>query len=74
MFKNQYVHIAAGSRMAKKTVKVRGREGTATKDISIPASVAREFNVELGDVFAVDTEHNEENQLVITYTRVYEGD
>lgn len=41
--------------MAKKTVKVRGRKGTATMDISIPAQITREHEVERGDVFTIDT-------------------
>lgn len=57
--------------MAKKTVKARGREGTATMDLSLPAEVTREFDVEPGDVFAVDAESNEKGELVLTYTRVY---
>lgn len=57
--------------MAKKTVKVRGRDGTATMDISIPAAVVREFDIEQGDVFAVETETDEEGRLVLKYTRVY---
>lgn len=58
----------------KKTVKVRGREGTATMDISIPASVTREYDVEQGDVFALETDLDDEGQLVLTYTRVYAGE
>ena len=57
--------------MTKKTVKARGRKGTATMDLSLPAAVTREFDVEPGDVFAIDAEPNEKGQLVITYTRVY---
>lgn len=57
--------------MAKKTVKARGREKNATMDLSLPAAVTRKFDVEPGDVFAVDAEPNETGQLVLTYTRVY---
>lgn len=60
--------------MAKKTVKVRGREGTATKDLSIPAGISREHDVELGDVFAIDTETDDEGRLVLKYVRVYDGE
>ncbi len=59
--------------MAKKTVKARGRDGTATMDLSIPANVSRSHDVEPGDVFTIEAESNEEGQLVLTYTRVYEG-
>ena len=60
--------------MAKKTVKVRGREGTATMDLSIPAAITRKFDVDRGDVFAVDTETDDEGRLVLRYTRVYDGE
>ena len=60
--------------MSKTTVKVRGREGTATKDLSIPAAVTREFDIEQGDVFAVETATDDDGRLAITYTRVYSGE
>lgn len=60
--------------MAKKTVKVRGREGTATMDISIPAAITREFDIERGDVFSVETGTDETGRLVLRYTRVYNGE
>lgn len=60
--------------MAKKTVKVRGRKGTATLDISIPAAVTREYDVERGDVFSIEPEEDEEGRLVLKYTRVYSGE
>jgi hypothetical protein len=60
--------------MAKKTVKVRGREGTATMDLSIPASISREYDVEQGDVFTIESETDDDGQLVLHYTRVYAGE
>ncbi|MXV61601.1 hypothetical protein GS429_05880 [Natronorubrum sp. JWXQ-INN-674] len=60
--------------MTKKTVKVRGRKGTATMDISIPASVTREHDIERGDVFAIETEEDNKGRTVLKYTCVYDGD
>lgn len=60
--------------MTKKTVKARGRRGTATMDLSIPAEVSREYDIDAGDVFAVDVTTDEASQLVIRYTRVYDGE
>ncbi|MGB9966213.1 hypothetical protein [Halobacterium hubeiense] len=60
--------------MAKKTVKVRGREGTATMDISIPARITREHDVERGDVFTIETDTDDDGRLVLQYTRVYNGE
>lgn len=59
--------------MVEKTVKARGREGTATMDISIPAAITREFDVERGDVFSVETKTDEKGRLILQYTRVYDG-
>lgn len=59
--------------MTKKTVKARGRRGTATMDLSIPAEVSREYDIDPGDVFAVDVGVDDDDQPVIRYTRVYDG-
>ncbi|WP_164471582.1 hypothetical protein [Halosimplex salinum] len=58
--------------MPKKTVGVRGREGTSTKDISIPAGIARDHGIEVGDEFAIDAETDENGRLVLRYTRLEE--
>ncbi|AFO56038.1 hypothetical protein NJ7G_0789 [Natrinema sp. J7-2] len=55
-------------------MKVRGRKGTATMDLSIPAAITREFDIERGDVFAVETDTDEKDRLVLQYTRVYDGE
>lgn len=60
--------------MAKKTVKVRGRDGTATKDLSIPAAITREHDIETGDVFSIDVSTDESGRIVLEYTRVYAGE
>lgn len=60
--------------MAKKTVKARGREGTVTMDLSIPASVTREFDINRGDVFSVETSTDDKGRVVLEYTRVYDGE
>ncbi|GAB3669967.1 hypothetical protein [Halopiger thermotolerans] len=60
--------------MTKKTVKVRGRTGTATMDITIPAAVSREYDIDQGDVFAIETGTDDEGRLVLEYTRVYDGE
>lgn len=43
-------------------------------DISIPASITRDHDVERGDVFSVETSSDDEGRLVIQYTRVYSGE
>jgi len=42
-------------------------------DLSISASISREFDVEPGEVFTIDAETNEEGRLVLHYTRGYAG-
>ncbi|WP_459193375.1 hypothetical protein [Halosimplex sp. J119] len=56
--------------MPKKKVAVRGRDGTSTMDISIPAGIAREHDIEIGDEFAIDAATDENGQLVLQYTRL----
>lgn len=56
--------------MPKKIVSVRGREGTPTRDISIPAGIARDHDIELGDEFAIEAAIDDEGRLVLRYTLV----
>ena len=56
--------------MPEKTVMVRGREETPTKDISIPARIARDYDIELGDEFVIDTTIDNEGKVVLRYTRI----
>lgn len=57
--------------MEKYTVKVRGRYGTSSFDITIPAKIARKYNIKHGDIFEVTVE-NKDN-LKITYTLIYKN-
>ena len=43
-------------------------------DLSIPADVSREYDIDAGDVFAVDVATDDDGQPVIRYTRVYAGE
>lgn len=60
--------------MSKMTVAARGRDGTSTMDISIPAGIAREHEIEIGDEFAIDAATDEDGRLVLRYTRLDEAD
>ncbi|RKD89124.1 hypothetical protein ATJ93_3950 [Halopiger aswanensis] len=60
--------------MTKKTVKVRGRTGTATMDLTIPAAISREYDIDQGDVFAIEAAEDDDGRLVLEYTRVYAGE
>lgn len=57
--------------MVKDTVRVRGRCGTSSFDITIPAKIARKYDIKHGDIFEVNVE-NKDN-LKITYTLIYKN-
>lgn len=55
------------------TVKARGRQGTASLDLTIPAELKREHEISEGDVFLVDV-GSEGDELSISYERIHEAD
>jgi antitoxin component of MazEF toxin-antitoxin module len=54
-----------------KTVKARVHHGADSLDLTIPADVVREFDVNSGDIFEVVISDDE--SLEIKYERVYES-
>lgn len=56
-----------------KTVKARERHGSPSLDLTIPADVVREEDVSQGDVFEFTFE-SKEDELVLTYRRVYSSE
>lgn len=55
------------------SVKARGRHGTPSLDLTIPAELKREYGISEGDVFIVDINENK-NKLSITYERIHEAE
>ena len=55
-----------------KTVKARVHHGADSLDLTIPADIVREFDVNSGDIFEVNVSEND--SLEITYERVYESE
>lgn len=53
------------------TVKARGRHGTESLDLTIPAEYKREHGINEGDVFLVKIDNN--GDLVISYERIHEA-
>ena len=51
-------------------VKVRGRHGTNTLDITIPAKISKEYGIHVGDVFKVDIVE-ENDSLKLIYELIY---
>jgi bifunctional DNA-binding transcriptional regulator/antitoxin component of YhaV-PrlF toxin-antitoxin module len=58
---------------APHSVKARGRHGTSSLDLTVPAELKREHDILEGDVFIVEID-DEDGDLTITYERVHEAD
>lgn len=58
--------------MTDNIVKVRGRQGTKSLDITIPAKLSEEYNINAGDLFKVNTT-NENGVLKINYELIYKN-
>ena len=51
-------------------VKVRGRHGTNSLDITIPAKISSEHDIKAGDLFKV-TVNNDEDGLILSYELIF---
>lgn len=58
--------------MTDNIVKVRGRQGTKSLDITIPAKLSEEFNIKAGDLFKVNITSND-GVISITYELIYKN-
>lgn len=58
--------------MNRSIVKVRGRQGTKSLDITIPAKLSEEFEINAGDLFKVDVS-NDKDIIIITYKLIYKN-
>lgn len=58
--------------MSAHIVKVRGRHGTKSLDITIPAKLSEKYNIEVGDLFKVKI-NNEDETLIIKYELIYKN-
>lgn len=52
-------------------VKVRGRYGTTSLELTIPAKLAEKYGIEQGDFYEVTISNTDE--LKITYTLIYKN-
>ena len=57
---------------APHSVKARGRHGTESLDLTIPAELKREHGISEGDVFVVTV--SDEEEIVIDYERIHDAD
>ena len=58
--------------MTEKIVKVRGRHGTKSLDITIPAELSEKFDINAGDLFKVKV-IKDDDLLTINYQLVYKS-
>lgn len=59
--------------MTDNIVKVRGRQGTKSLDITIPAKLSEKFNINAGDLFKVDI-ISDNNGTTIRYELIYKSE
>ena len=58
--------------MTGKVVKVRGRYGTKSLDITIPAELSEKFDIKAGDLFKVEI-ITDGDSITIQYQLVYKN-
>lgn len=58
--------------MTDNIVKVRGRQGTKSLDITIPAELSKEFNINTGDLFKVNV-ISDNDVITIKYELIYKN-
>jgi len=56
------------------SVKARVHHGSESLDLTIPAELRRDLGITPGDLFIVQAEENEDENLVIEYERVHEAE
>lgn len=67
-----YVHLNIVYVMTDNFVKVRGRQGTKSLDITIPAELSKKFNIDAGDLFKVNVISNN-GVVTIKYELIYKN-
>lgn len=58
--------------MSEKFVKVRGRHGTKSLDLTIPAELSKEFDINAGDLFKVNIT-SDGDMITIKYELIYKN-
>lgn len=57
--------------MPVNTVKAREHPGSSSFDLTIPAQIVKEYDLQSGDVFQVVAEEPEDGELELRYKRVF---
>lgn len=58
--------------MSEKFVKVRGRHGTKSLDLTIPAELSKKFDINAGDLFKVNIT-TDNDVITIKYELIYKN-
>lgn len=59
--------------MNENIVKVRGRHGTKSLDITIPAKLSKKFDIHPGDLFKIDVKEDN-SELILSYKLIYKSE
>ena len=59
--------------MAKQTVKARERYGSNSLDLTLPSRIIKEFSLNKGDIYKVDT-IEENGEFKIVYTLIFKNE
>lgn len=59
--------------MVNHIIKARNRHGTSSLDLTLPAEISKENNINSGDVFKVEI-LKENNELKIIYSLIYKNE
>jgi len=58
--------------MRNNIVKVRGRQGTKSLDITLPVNLSEKYGISEGDLFKITVEKDDKN-LKIVYNLIYQN-
>jgi hypothetical protein len=59
--------------MKNNIVKARSRQGTKSMDLTIPVKIIESCNINEGDLFKVSIEEEKEEEIKLTYKRIYKN-
>ena len=58
--------------MTDNIVKVRGRHGTKSLDITIPVKLSKKYDIKAGDLFKIKVEEDND-KIIIKYELIYKN-
>lgn len=67
------VHNFRYNFMTKLTVKARERHGSNSLDLTLPSSIIKEFSLNKGDIYKVET-IEDKGEFKVVYTLIFKND